>query len=438
MSYPLVRIGSVFEIRNGGTPASGESAYWDGDIPWVTPADLGRLSGRQIARGERNISRAGLENSNAQIVPRGTIILSIRAPIGHVAIASQPLSFNQGCRGLIPRSYVDSKYAYYAFIALRPQLQAAGQGTTFQELSRIQLARERIPLPDIEAQRRIADFLDRETARIDDLMSKKQRMLDILDLKERTLIDRALTHGASSLNESCEGLSNVPDRVPCHWVNVALKWIADIRYGIGEPPEYRTEGIPLIRATNIRRGKISLDDVVFVNPSDIPESRIVWLSPGDILVVRSGVYTGDSALVRVEHCPAIAGFDMVVTPKKCEPEFLQYALLSSRVLDAQIGLQKTRAAQPHLNAKELGSCRIWLPPREEQKKIVRYLNSELERLERLRIAMFRSIDKLRELRYALVTEAVTGQSDVDEWQRRGETERRIDNVGAEVQETQEA
>lgn len=291
-----------------------------------------------------------------------------------------------------------------------------------------------VPNPTPEEQKRIADFLDRETARIDELIFKKERLANLVDSKWSATVDHATTRGVAPPGIRRDTTSDDVNHVPSHWAVVALKRIAGIRYGISEPPEYRSDGVPLIRATNIRRGKIELNDVVFVNPNDIPPSRIVWLSPGDIIVVRSGAYTGDSALVRREHCPAIAGFDMVLTPKQCDPEFLQFVLLSSYVLDGQIGFYKMRAAQPHLNAAELGSLRIYLPPKEEQRHIVGYLNSQLARLERLREATLESIRKLRELRSALITCAVTGQIDIEEWRRRGEGERRMDMAEVELPE----
>ena len=100
VNFPEVPIGRAFDIFNGATPASDESAFWDGDIPWVSPADLGKLKTRFIERGRRSITRNGYSSCATQMVPEGTIILSTRAPIGHIAIASQSMCFSQGCRGL--------------------------------------------------------------------------------------------------------------------------------------------------------------------------------------------------------------------------------------------------------------------------------------------------------------------------------------------------
>jgi len=193
-TFPEVPIGAAFDIFSGATPASGQPAYWGGDIPWVGPADLGKLDSRFIELGERSITAEGYASCGTQMVPKGTIILSIRAPIGHMAITSQPMCFNQGCRGLVPRpKWVHTDFAYWSLIARKPQLEAAGQGTTFVELGRDKLRAERIPLPDLDTQKTIADFLDRETTRIDKITEKTQRSIDLLKEFRAALITAAVT-----------------------------------------------------------------------------------------------------------------------------------------------------------------------------------------------------------------------------------------------------
>ena len=195
--------------------------------------------------------------------------------------------------------------------------------------------------------------------------------------------------------------------LPSHWSTAPLKRLGSIRYGIGEPPSYHDEGVPLIRATNVDHGQISPVGMVFVDPAEIPEKRILWLREGDIIVVRSGAYTGDSAIICSEHTPAIAGFDMVIRPTVCEPKFLQYALLSSYLQDGQIELERLRAAQPHLNAEELGSCTVALPEPQEQRTIAAFLNRETAKIDALVEAQRRLIELLKEKRRAVISHAVT-------------------------------
>jgi type I restriction enzyme S subunit len=269
-------------------------------------------------------------------------------------------------------------------------------------------------LPELGEQRVIASTLDRETARIDALIEKKTRFIELLREKRQALITHAVTKGldpsVKMKDSGVEWLGEVPE----HWGVRSFKHLAGIRYGIGEPPAYKAEGTPLIRATNVDAGCIRSGGLVYVDPADIPDKRIIWLAPGDIIVVRSGAYTGDSAIVQEHHCPAIAGFDMVVSPKCVNPFFLQYALLSRYLKSNQIDLQKMRAAQPHLNAEELGSCFVLVPPSVEQAQIVEFLSRSTMRVDGVISKTERSINLLKERRSALITAAVTGQIDLRE------------------------
>ena len=195
MTFKTVPIGAAFDVKNGATPKSDQTSYWDGDIIWVGPADLGKLFTRYVKKGARNIMRTGYDSCGTQMVPSGAIILSIRAPIGHIAIASGDMCFNQGCRGLVPRSIISSQYGYWTLLSAKPQLEATGQGTTFIELSRNKLRSERIPLPGLDTQKIIAEFLDRETTQIDQLIEKKARFIEVLKEKRAALITQAVTRG---------------------------------------------------------------------------------------------------------------------------------------------------------------------------------------------------------------------------------------------------
>jgi type I restriction enzyme, S subunit len=195
--------------------------------------------------------------------------------------------------------------------------------------------------------------------------------------------------------------------VPKHWDISSIKRVAEICYGIGEPPKYQIEGIPLIRATNVHAGKISDEGLVYVNPNDIPESRIVWLQAGDIIVVRSGAYTGDSAIIPKDFGKCIAGFDLVLQSKSVDPLFVQFALLSKYLKEGQLDIQKMRAAQPHLNSEELGMCVLALPPLPEQRSIATFLYRETTKIDELITEQQRLIDLLKEKRQAVISHAVT-------------------------------
>jgi type I restriction enzyme, S subunit len=166
------------------------------------------------------------------------------------------------------------------------------------------------------------------------------------------------------------------ETLPDGWKLRRLKSVADIRYGIGQPPAELSSGVAMIRATDVDAGKIRTAGLLRVDPALLPQGKNPYLKAGEIIVVRSGAYTGDSAIVPPTLEGAVAGYDMVATVTRASPHFVAYGLLSRYVLEDQIYLLTLRAAQPHLNAEELGSIILALPPTiHEQERITAYLDA---------------------------------------------------------------
>ena len=159
-----VKLGEVCEIVSGTTPKSGEANYWNGEIVWITPTDLGKLAEKYIRNSERRISEAGFNSCNLTMVPADSVVLSSRAPIGHLAIAAVPLCTNQGCKTFLPGREVHSKFLFHALKRSVGNLQQMGSGATFAEVSKAQLWNFSIPLPPLSEQRRIAALLNEQMA----------------------------------------------------------------------------------------------------------------------------------------------------------------------------------------------------------------------------------------------------------------------------------
>ena len=195
---------------------------------------------------------------------------------------------------------------------------------------------------------------------------------------------------------------------------IPLKRRARVQYGLGQPPQLADEGVAIIRATNIFRGRIVDNNLIRARIEDLPPDRAPLLKPGEVLVVRSGAYTGDSALVTSEWAGSAPGYDLRVTPgQDLEPRFLAYTMLGRHAMD-EIDLAKSRAAQPHLNAEDLGQVGVLDVPISKQRAIANYLDHETARIDALIAANQRMVTLLQERRQALITAAVTGQLDVPE------------------------
>jgi len=165
--WKKMMLGDICDIFNGGTPNSKEKAYWGEGLQWLTPKDMGKMKTRSIAITERQITKSGLSNSSAKLIPKNAVILSCRAPIGHVAINEVPMSFNQGCKGLVPKDELLTEFLYYFLISSKKLLNKLGSGTTFKEISERTLANVEILVPPLLEQQRIVAKLDDAFAEID-------------------------------------------------------------------------------------------------------------------------------------------------------------------------------------------------------------------------------------------------------------------------------
>ena len=191
--WTISRIRDLFTIANGGTPNTNEEEYWDGEIIWVTPEDLGQNDDKFIDQSRRSITTVGAANSNAQVCPEGSIIVSTRAPIGHLAITTAPTATNQGCRTLVPKNDIDCTFAFYTLTASRAVIQSRGKGSTFMEISTADLKAHELVAPPACEQHAIAEYLDQKTARIDALSERAGTAIERLNEYRAALINAAVT-----------------------------------------------------------------------------------------------------------------------------------------------------------------------------------------------------------------------------------------------------
>lgn len=172
----IVRLGDVCTVVSGTTPKSTIPEYWDGNINWVTPAELTEDSDT-IFESQRKITQQAVIDSSLKSFPAGTVLLSSRAPIGKVAIAGTEMYCNQGFKNLICSDNVYNRYLYHFLKGQTEYLNSLGRGATFKEISKSIVENIEIPLPSLDEQRRIAATLDKVT----DLIAKRRQQLDKLD-----------------------------------------------------------------------------------------------------------------------------------------------------------------------------------------------------------------------------------------------------------------
>ena len=155
-----VKVGDIGEVVGGGTPSTKCSDYYGGDIPWITPKDLSNFRNRYISRGERMISKLGLENSSAKMLPPFSVLFTSRAPIGYIAIAKNELCTNQGFKSIIPDpKKCDALFLYYLLKYKKNDIESIANGSTFQEVSGTALKNFEVSIPPLDEQRKIAGIL---------------------------------------------------------------------------------------------------------------------------------------------------------------------------------------------------------------------------------------------------------------------------------------
>lgn len=180
-----VRLGNLTDIIGGGTPSTAVKEYYDdGEIPWITPADLSNFSQKYISRGSKNITQLGLAKSSARLLPKNTVLLTTRAPIGYVAIAKNELSTNQGFKSFIPSPNYIPEYLYWYLFGNTDLLTSNASGTTFLELSKSRTEKIPIPLPPLPEQQRIVERIERMFAKLDAAKTKLEFVTGIAKLSE--------------------------------------------------------------------------------------------------------------------------------------------------------------------------------------------------------------------------------------------------------------
>jgi len=292
--------------------------------------------------------------------------------------------------------------------------EATGASDSMQNISMGTIRALIIPVPQLTEQRLIASFLDRETAHIDALIAKKERLIELLTEKQTALISHAVTKGLDpTVPMKDSGVEWLGD-IPVHWEILSLRRVVDkfVDYR-GKTPEKVPSGIPLITARNIKNGRVDFSlSEEFIRDEDYDEWMVRGLPEiGDVLITTEAPL-GESALVDDTNIALAQRIILIKTDKSLISNDFLKNHFTAKSGTGELWSRATGSTAIGIKASHLKETLVVVPPLVEQKAITRYLDHETSKNDALISKVRAHIEKLKEYRIAIISAAVTGKIDV--------------------------
>lgn len=402
--WEVRKVKKIFSIVNGSTPKSDYSDFWNGDIIWVTPAEMSDDI-YIIDNSKRKLTTLGYTSCGTTLVPKNSILISSRAPIGQVALAGNELCTNQGCKALVSNDEISEKFFCYFFKIQSSALNSLGKGTTFLELSSSELGNFIVPYPPLEEQQRIADYLDAKCAHIDQCLELTRQSMEKLRAYKLSCITEAVTKGLDPdipLKDS-----GVPwiGQIPVGWTLSSVRWEFENLDGRRKPisAENRTCSDAAYDYYGASGIIDKIDDFIF------DETLILIGEDGANLALRNLplVYIAKGKYWVNNHAHIL---------KPYNTNNLYYMAYQLECVDLTNYI--TGSTQPKLTQSNLSKIPVVCPPLPEQERIAAYLDKKCARIDALLEEKQALLDKLAEYKKSLIFECVTGKREVPScWNR---------------------
>lgn len=411
----------ISRSSGGGTPNRARFEYWGGDIPWVTPKDM---KSELISGSEEMITQLGLCNAPTVLIEQGAVLVVCRSGIlKHtipVAINSRAVTVNQDIRAF---TFVDDLNPAF-FLRFVQGLNTAllllwcKPGSTVESIETELLESSLIAVPPIEEQRSILEFLRVETSRIDALIAKKTRFIELLKEKRQALITHAVTRGLDPKVKMKNCGADWIGEVPEHWSVSKLAYVATERGGKTPTTsvlKFWDGNIPWVSPKDMKSDVVS-DSIDKITEAAVTEFGMARIPPCSILVVVRGMILAHSFPVGETAREVTINQDMkALAPiPELRASYLRLLLQSAKHYVVNVLVAEAAHGTRVLRTDIWKQLPIFLPPVGEQDAILTHIANATARLDALRDATLRSIDLLKERRSALITAAVTGQIDLRE------------------------
>ena len=362
----------VCDIVGGGTPSTKNIDYWNGNIQWFTPSEIGKT--KYVSKSVRTISQVGFEKSSARKLPVGTILLTSRATLGEMAIATIECTTNQGFQSLIPRR-INGEYLYYLQTTIKNYCNKKACGSTFNEISKGELGKCKIPMPHFEEQQKIAGFL----STVDEVITQSEAEVQNLEQQKKSAMQKIFSQ---ELRFKREDGTDYPE-----WEERELKDVAKILMGqspSGSSVNTNKNGIPLVQGKADILGYGVISDRYTSTPTKVSE-------PNDIIMtVRAPV--GYVAKLGFTAC---IGRGVCAIRANENEDFVYYVLQSKESEWKYIEQGSTFTA---VNSDDVSSLIVSVPCLEEQQKIADFLSALDEAISYAK----QELDKWKELKKGLL------------------------------------
>jgi type I restriction enzyme, S subunit len=372
-------LGTVTRVVSGTTPRTDDPSSWGGSVVWVTPADLGRLTSNRIDDSARKLTATAVSKGRLERIPPGSVVMSSRAPIGHLAITDTEIVTNQGCKSFVPGPLIDGEFLYWTLRFRMDDIRSLGAGATFREVSKSTLASFEIVFPPLDEQRRIAARLRDQLAVTRDLdQTTETRSSGLGHLRSR-VYEAAFAVVPLSTGPEAES--------PPGWSWHALGSLGRLESGhtpSRSRPDWWGGDIPWIALPDIRAldGTYAFETVEHTNPEGIAHSAARILPAGTVVLSR----TASVGFVTIIGRPMATSQDFVnwVCGPDLDPEFLMHLFIRSRDRFRSFSAGAIHQTVYFPTAQALHVC---VPPIEEQRRIAASLRDQLVHIDHAKAAL---------------------------------------------------
>lgn len=397
------KLSELFKIETGTTPSTRIAAYWGGGkVNWITPTDLSHNEGViYVTESERKVTQKAVDESNLTLLPKNSLIISTRAPVGYVAVLQGEAVFNQGCKGLVPKTELSPEFYYYCLISKKTLLNNRSSGSTFKELAKDLLEKVKLPAPSLLEQKKIVEII----SAVDERIEKANRKISAIEKIKNGMMRRLFSKGIGhrEFKKTCFG------NIPKNWSVCTLGDVGRFQYGYTASSTSKNTGVKFLRITDI-------DDTGRPDWGQVPFCEIskslyegYKLTKGDMLIARLGATAGKTAFIDSEIDAVFASYLIRFrVNENMHPKFAFY-FTQSRLYWSQALQQREGQLKKGLNANVLSKLMVVTPESlQEQEDIVNILTKVDERLENEKIKKV----KLEKIKKSIMNDLLSGKNRV--------------------------